>query len=375
MTATASYVGNKGTHTYVRDLDMYTFPNAAQAILPASQSVIGQTLYYDTSVGSTPANPINANYPDIALNGHTSNTNYLRPYYAQYGWSQDVYYNAMAGDTHYNALQVTLEKRISHGLSITGNYAYQIARNYDSGGFYPDKKITYGPTDMNFDQVATIFGSYKLPFGREGDYFKDVPKWVDALIGGYQVTPSINISSGQPFTIVYTLCSSVFPQVTGSSDIRAENAEQPCTPNQSGSFPMKLTKYNPTSHSRSYFTPVSTPVFGFLIPGAAPSAGPFSVPAPDTVGNAGRNSYTGPGSWNADIAATKSVAIHENWSAQFRVDAFNAFNHISPSAPTPFYPQFGLQAYIDNPYIGGQIYNQALGQSPRQLDFALKIQF
>jgi len=287
--------------------------------------------------------------------------------YGKFGWSQDVYYYSMAGDTHYNALQLTVEKRYTHGLQISGNYSYQKAKNYDSANFEVDKKVTYGPTDMNFDQVATIFGFYKVPFGRGGDYFKTVPRWVDAIIGGYQVTPSINISSGQHFSLEYTLCSSILPQI---NDIRAENAAQPCYPNQSGSFPMKLGPLNTTTHSRSYFDPVS-----MLIPGLNPASGAFSLPSLDTIGNVKRNAFTAPHTWNVDLAATKTINIRENLSAQFRVNAFNAFNHINAGPPTPFYPQFGLSAFADNPYIGGQIFNAALGTTPRQLNFAVKVQF
>jgi hypothetical protein len=357
LTLTAAYVGNKGTHTYLGDW-MYAFPNAPQAILPASESSTGQTLYYDPAVPS-----------GVDSHGHTSQYNLLRPLYAKFGWSQDVYYYCMCGDTHYNALQISALKQYSHGLSMQGNYSFQHARNYDSGGYYPDKKILYGPTDMNFDQVATIYGFYRLPFGRQGDYFKDVPRWVDALIGGYQLSPSINISSGQHFSLTYTLCSLVLPQPTGSTDIRAENATQPCYPNQNGSFPMKLTAFNPATHTRNYFSPVST-----LVPVFNPTSGPFSIPDLDTIGNAKRNGYTGPGTWNVDLAATKTVTIHENVSAQFRVDAFNAFNHINASTPSPFYTQFGVPVFIDNP-IAGMIFNMALGTTSRQLDFALKFQF
>ncbi len=355
LTVTASYVGNKGTHTYVGDW-MYAFPNSPQAILPASESITGQTLYYDPAVTS-----------GIDSNGHTSQSEYLRPLFAKYGWSQDIDYDCMCGNTHYNALQITVDKRISHGLSMTGNYAYQLARNYDSGNYLVDKKVTYGPTDLNFDQVATIFGFYRLPFGRQGDFAKNVPRWMDALIGGYQLTPSINISSGQHFSVNYDLCNAL--NLPYNAGVAAANSEQPCYPNQTGSFPMKLGAYNPATHSRSYFTPVQT-----LSPGN-PTSGVWSLPSVDQIGNFKRNSLVGPHTWNVDLAATKTVTIHEGLTAQFRADAFNAFNHINASAPSPFYTQFGLAAYIDDPYIGGQIFNRALGTTPRQLDFAAKIQF
>ena len=358
LSLTAAYVGNKGTHTYVGDW-MYTFPNEPQAVLPASESSTGSTLYFD------PGAPTSG----VAANGHTSDYSLLRPYYAKYGWKQDIYYYAMAGDTHYNALQITAQEQYSHGLAMTVNYAYQVARNYDSGGFYTNKKAVYGPTDMNFNQVLTAFGYYQLPFGRKADFFTNVPRWVDALIGGYQLTPSINISSGQHFNLTYTNCGTVLPQQPGSTDIRAENASQPCYPNINGSFPMHLGPYNPVTHSRSYFTPVAT------LTTTHPTSGPFSIPTLDTVGNLKRNAYTAPGTWNVDLAAAKTIPIHENVTAEFRVNAFNAFNHINPGPPTPFYPQFGLSASVDNPYIGGKILNAALGTTPRQLNFELTLQF
>jgi outer membrane receptor protein involved in Fe transport len=354
LTVTAAYVGNKGTHTYVGNW-MYTFPNSPQAVLPASESFNGQALYYDPNVAS-----------GVDANGHTSQITYLRPYYSKFGWSQDIDYDCMCGDTHYNALQITVEKQYSHGLSMNGNYAYQKARNYDSANFMVNKKVTYGPTDLNFDQVLTVFGSYKTPFGRHGEYFKNVPRWMDAVIGGYQLTPSINISSGQHFSINYENCTSTLPY---NGNLSAEFTEQPCYPNQSGSFPMKLQKYNPATHSRSYFTPVTT------LTRDNPTSGVFSMPDLDTIGNAKRNSFTAPSTWNVDLAASKTFTVHEGVSAQFRVDAFNAFNHINPSTPTASYVQYGLTAYIDNPYIGGQIYDKAQGTTPRQLDFAFKIQF
>ena len=99
------------------------------------------------------------------------------------------------------------------------------------------------------------------------------------------------------------------------------------------------------------------------------------MPALDTIGNAKRNASTAAPTWNVDLAASKLIPIHEDVTAEFRVNAFNAFNHINPGPPTPFYPQFGLAASVDNPYIGGQIFNAALGTTPRQLNFGLTVQF
>ena len=141
--------------------------------------------------------------------GTPNNVFYLQPYYAKYGWTQPIDYDCMCGDTHYNALQITVEKRVSHGLSLTANYAYQIANNYDSGYHLVDKAVTYGPSDLNFNHVVTAYGFYRLPFGRQGDFAKNVPRWVDALIGGYQLSPNINLASGQHYSVVYTNCTAL----------------------------------------------------------------------------------------------------------------------------------------------------------------------
>lgn len=367
LTATVAYVGNKGTHTYVGNW-MYAFPNAAQPILPGSESITGQTVYYDPSKTVAQIKVDGDPFPgftDIDANGHTANVFYTQPYYARYGWTQPIDYDCMCGDTHYNALQITVDKRISHGLSATVNYAYQLAKNYDSGYHLVDKKVTYGPSDLNLDQAVTAYGFYRLPFGRQGDFFRNVPRWVDALIGGYQLSPNIKLSSGQHFSVVYTNCNAL--NLPFSAPQNAANAGAPCYPSQTGPLQTQLTAFNPAIHARTYFSPVAT------LTRANPTSGPWSLPGLDTIGNFKRNSLVGPGMWNVDLSAAKNFTIHEHVTAQFRVNAFNAFNHINPSTPAGN-PQFAGFATIDAP-TAGRITSIANGTSPRQLEFAAKLQF
>jgi hypothetical protein len=373
LTATAAYVGNKGTHTYVGNW-MYAFPNAAQPILPGSESVTGQTLYYDPhpdfSGGAWPG------FSNITAAGHTSNIAYMQPFYARYGWTQPIDYDCMCGDTHYNALQITVEKRFTHGLQVTGNYAYQKAYNYDSGYHLVDKKVTWGPSDTNFDQVANIYGFYRLPFGRQGDFGKNVPRWMDALIGGYELSPNIHLSSGQHFSVTYSNCTSL--NIPFSAAQNAANAQAPCYPDQVAPLKTKLTAFNPTIHAQTYFAGIPT-LNRCNYPGAPSScvtnvaSGPWALPGLDQIGNFKRNSLVGPGMWNVDLAASKTISIHENISTQFRVNAFNVFNHINPSTPAGN-PQFAGFASIDSA-TAGRITSIANGTSPRQLEFAAKIQF
>ena len=113
---TVGYVGNKGTHTFAGD-DKSTNPNEPAACLPASQSITGQPLCY------------NPNAPSGSQT-ETNNFDFLKPYFARFGWTQGLTYYHNGFDTNYNALQVTFEQRFSQGLQFTANYAYQKAYNY-----------------------------------------------------------------------------------------------------------------------------------------------------------------------------------------------------------------------------------------------------
>ena len=77
----------------------------------------------------------------------------------------------------------------------------------------------------------------------------------------------------------------------------------------------------------------------------------------------GKNTYFGPSFFNSDLALSKTVTIHENVALKFRMDAYNAFNHINPGNP-------GGNIESDGTISGG-----APGYSPRQLEFMLRVQF
>jgi hypothetical protein len=95
-------------------------------------------------------------------------------------------------------------------------------------------------------------------------------------------------------------------------------------------------------------------------------SGPFSRPLLDQFGDIGRNNYFGPSFFNTDLSVSKDTPIHENITAQFRMDAFNVFNYIGPGNPG--------NTCIDCSGAG-VITGMALGQSPRQLEFSVTLSF
>ncbi len=96
--------------------------------------------------------------------------------------------------------------------------------------------------------------------------------------------------------------------------------------------------------------------------------GQFTVPALDTFGNAGINTYRGPGFFTSDLAFTKAFNIWESVAASFRMDAFNAFNHINASNPGGNIESTGTISGEANGCVGNTC-------GPRQLEFSMRLQF
>ncbi len=125
-----------------------------------------------------------------------------------------------------------------------------------------DRSVNYGRFDDLREQEFQLYGNYSLPFGRNKQFLSNVPKWSDLLISGYNLSPSLNWSSGLPFSPSYGECGSDIPS-------------GPCQPNKAvGTMPTNLTSFNTTSHRRTYFTPLPCSLMARL-PDRSP--GPTSI--------------------------------------------------------------------------------------------------
>lgn len=346
LSLTMTYVGNKGTNTLSDGDGNSTNTNEAAIVLPGSTTAYGQTLSsitgqairYDPSASS-------GSLPDA--NGNTSNQNLLQRYYggalpACGGpclWTQGIQFDGDDQNTNFNALQVVLQEQHWKGLDMTVNY--QWASAFDEAGGYAtwSKRVAYG-RDTNVRQNAfTAYGSYQVPMGHGKRYMGGANKAEDLLLGGYEVSSTVNISSGLPMTLSFN-CNGEIP---GSA---------PCYPNTSGArMKTSLTTFNSTTQTRSFF------------PAQTIGGGIFSDPGVDNIGNNGRNTYWGPGFWNTDISIQKTFAIWEKLDLKARADGYNAFNHINPGNP---------QTNIQSP---GTINGEAPGPGPRYLEISLKATF
>jgi hypothetical protein len=283
---------------------------------------------------------------------------------------------------NYNALQVKLDKRFSHGLQFQANYTWAKAFAYtdDTGYLYGvAPQTTYGPPDFVRDHVFIFNTTFDLPFGKGKRFASGASRAMDLAIGGWQLTSTLNISSGLPFTPTANDCSAVTD--TG-----------PCVPDRIGNFNMgagDLVTPPPCSAAPSdpncgkapfvqYFTPVSALAYpaGSLTVGTntcnlpRPTSGPFALSACGRPGLAGRNSFRGPGRWSDDLTVSKIFGVTERFNVQFRMDALNVFNHRVNG-----FSSFGGGTCIDCGGDNGKVTGLEPGFSMRQLQFGLKLLF
>lgn len=340
FSATVAYVGNKGTHTFAGD-GSTTDPNQ----VALTQNGI---TFNPSSVTSQPNPSTCVGAPNPSAPCSNAGDNSRRKYFPLYGWTQGINYFGAEADTHFNALQVTLDKHYSNDIQFQINYAHQVATNY--GGDYYDikKSLVYGNEDDLRQNQLTAYGNIGLPFGRNKMLLSKASSLVNAIVGGFELSPVVSISSGLPYWAGYQNCSA------------DRDASGPCTPNLTGSFATGLTSFDPIARRRKFFTPVAV----LQTPGSVNGA--FTRPQFGQFGTIKRNSMFGPKFFNADLAVQKTIPIHEQFVALFRVDFFNVFNHISPGNPN---------STIDNPSSGGVINGMAIGQNPRQLQFAARFKF
>jgi len=331
LNITVGYVGNKGTHVFAGNGPAYNTNEAAigpgtdaySCLAPGATGNSSATQFKCTA--SFKPFISQAFRRRLFLNGVPTFTYPNFPGVTCCSDSPGDYFGNDA-DNKYNALQVKVEKRVSNGLQFMAHYTYSKAYFYDGGYFSVDKKFAWGPDDYNRNHVFVINTVYELPIGRGKKFMSDAGRVKDLVIGGWQVTNTLNYSGGLPFTPSLGECGQV-------SDAG------PCRPIATGK--LKTGTSRDSAGNLLWFTPLpkaalsqSPDVFSNTdLTGldtctlARPTSGPFALPACGQIGNVGRNSYRGPRGFYSDMALSKTFSITERYKAQFRFDAYNVFNH------------------------------------------------
>jgi hypothetical protein len=377
----ATYMGNKGTHVFAGQGPNY---NANPVPVGAGTNPVSCTTDPITGITSCGLAGFTPVVPD----------NQRRPYYNRFSYpgysvtqivngvptqvpltccSTDLgtYYGNNANN-EFEALVVKVEKRFSSGLQFLAHYTYSRANAYNDSYYAVGPKFAYGPDQFSRNNVFIVSAVYQLPFGRGQKYMSGISKPMNFLIGGWQLTQTLNWSGGLPWTPSIGECGNV------------SDGGVPCRPNiASPTFHTGVSR-DPATGIVSYFTPVAALNYN-LLPSlngqdsctfARPVSGAFSLPACGTIGNAGFDSFRGPRGFWSDFSLAKNFAVTERVVAQFRFDAYNVFNH----------PVLGFNSSQGNTCIdcggnAGQITDIEADSSPaspsgmRALQFGVRLTF
>ena len=220
------------------------------------------------------------------------------------------------GDSSYHALQLDVTRRISHGLSFRGVYTWSKtlddgdSLNQTTAGNAPglvsnpfNLASDKGLATFNVSHVASVSVIYELPFGRGRTFASNLSGWQNGFVGGWSVASIITAQSGFPFT----------PQLSYNPS-NTGDTRNPVRPFLNPDFTGSVVTGNPAQ----WFNPAA-----FIAP---PSTSGF-------FGNAGRNTYTGPGLATWDFSVLKETRIRERLSVQFRAEIFNLLNRANFNTP------------------------------------------
>jgi Carboxypeptidase regulatory-like domain/TonB dependent receptor len=319
------YVGNLGRHQVIPV--PFNQPNIA-----SPTSAIHSQNY---SYGYTPTNPdgsfITLGDGSTALLNFEGGNIDLRVPYVGYA-AESITYKA-AGVSAYNALQVHVEKRMSHGIQVGASYTYSHALDEQSalGLFYNGNnplnlRDGYASSDFDRTHVFNFNYVYKLP----DFYGKSTLE--GRLTDGWSLVGLTVLQSGQPFSVVDfsgavgSLYYSVYDGITN-----------PIVPlNYAACSPKKAQ----TGHSGAFGTshaPALDPTC-FTVP-LVTSSSPLAsaIPAGDTVEtsftNGQRNIFRQSGQKRADISLVKMTSLTERYNLKYTFDVYNLTNTTSFDIP------------------------------------------
>lgn len=265
-------------------------------------------------------------------------------------------------NSFYDAITVTVGRRLSKGFGFETSYAYSRATDDASAGLSWRVQLTselripnglrntyHGLSGMDMRQRSVSNITYEFPSLRAGN---GVEK---KLLSGWQANGIITMQSGTPFT----------PWL-GFDRVNI----------QAGTSPQEMERPNQNpAYTGSVLCPCTIPTAAGL--GAANQKTPqryynptaFLLPAAGFDGNLGRNSLIGPGLASFDFALVKSTALTERMHLLFRFEAFNLLNSVNWIQPSAALFQ------SNGSYSASAGIITATSTSSRQLQFALKLVF
>jgi Carboxypeptidase regulatory-like domain/TonB dependent receptor len=262
------------------------------------------------------------------------------------------------GASSYNGLVVTMRRAFSNGLLASANYAYTHELDNGSNGSGDGDEIS--PQNASclrcewasgaWDARHVINGNavYELPFGR-GKPMLNEGGIASAIAEKWQLTTTALARTGFPVNV---LLPSSYVAPDGNSGTQRPDLVR----------------------GVSLSPPGGKSVSHWINPAA------FALPAGE-FGTSPRNLLRGPGTWQIDIGAAKTISFNERLQLQFRSEFYNIFNHPQLGQPqSTFNPvnTTGFGSIINTVNLNTSIVSpiSPVGSgTPREIQFALRLEF
>jgi hypothetical protein len=256
-------------------------------------------------------------------------------------------------NSSYNALETSLKKRFSHGISFLASYTY--SKSIDDASSFNmtgsaarpvagENDLAQNPFDVGAERGRSLFDArhrlvlsyqWSLPFWRQPH------GWYQQALGDWQVNGIVTLMSGSAFTVF------------DSNDFSTQGS----APEISGFFsnrPNLVGGQNPNDGPKTTDEWLSRSAFQQITQDPTSPVQQF--------GTAGRNIAQGPGYANWDFSAFKNIRVAESKEIQFRAEFFNILNHTNFRLP---------DSDINSPTFDHIL----AAQPPRLIQLALKFTF
>lgn len=346
--ATLGYVGSKGTHL-TTELQVNQLvpalasnnpfgPNGLAPGQPITttlcQTYDGANFTFNTPTGSTLYSNTNPDFINLQAacfgNRGLPDPNSLRTFAPDFG---QIFSLQNVADSNYNGLQVTLRRNtgpLTLGVSYTYSHSIDDSSDRSDTTLVNSFDLSSNKASSNFDQrhLLNISYVYKLDslVGKLRYWFSDIgyddsatqstampeasSRLAHALQDGWELSGITLFQTGTPFSVI-----------NGGSSTGISVLDNAGVANGTGAASYPDVVGNPYK---------SAPFGGNNYQSVGPIlANPAAFVAPEglTFGDAGRNFMNNPSRLNFDVALLKHFKITEGSNLEFRMEAFNVFNH------------------------------------------------
>ncbi len=246
----------------------------------------------------------------------------------------------------YHGLQLSAEKRYSNGLQFLVTYVW--SKSIDDSSQADDNVTWLGSftslqdpnkpwlerslSTFDIPQVLQFSYTYDLPFGRGRPLLGNMPRVLEAIVGGWKTNGLWRMSAGRPLAMT----------LADGTSLPTYGAQRP-----------NIVGTPKRNHGTDW-------IDNFFVDPTV-----FQKPPQFTLGNAPRaiGSVRTPWAFGVDLSLSKQFVVHEEMNLEVRMEARNAFNH----------PVFGTpNTSVDDPAFGTIGYTS---NTPRELQLALKFNF